>query len=116
MVRALIRRGQSAVETMMMMPLLVLVFVALYYLWSICFASYNAHLRAREYVLHGAAYLGSRGDDANGSTVFDEGSFNYEKATSTTFDFSASASDVSIPGVAAAGEDIEVTAEIASSY
>ena len=42
------RRGQSAVETMMMMPILALVIVALYYLWSIAFAAQNVHLRARE--------------------------------------------------------------------
>lgn len=111
--RALLRRaGQSAVETMLVMPLVVLVIVALYYLWSIAWASQNAHLRAREYVLHGDAYLGSRGNGESGSSPFD--GTNYRRADSTDFHFQATSRDRSIPGVAAAAHDIEVDAVITS--
>ena len=106
------RRGQSAVETMLLMPLLVLVTVAMYYFWSIAWASQNAHLRAREYVLHGDTYLGDRGADESGSYPFSGD--NYTRADSTTFHFSASSSDESLAGVAAQGESIEVRAVIQS--
>ena len=106
------RRAQSAVETMLLMPLLVLVIVAMYYLWSIAFASQNAHLRAREYVLHGDAYLGDRGNGETGNSPFN-GS-NYQRADSTNFSFSGRSRDRSIPGVGARGVDIEVEAVITS--
>ena len=106
------RRGQSAVETMMMMPILALVIVALYYLWSIAFASQNVHLRAREYALHGDTYLGGRGNDESGSYPFSGN--NYTKATSTSFEFSGTSSDRSIAGVSSRGVDIEATAVITS--
>ena len=105
-------RGQSAVETMLLMPLMVLVLVAMYYLWSIAWASQNAHLRAREYALHGDAFLGSHGNGESGSYPFDGG--NYTKADSTSFSFSGRSEDKSLPGVAAAGHAIQVEAVITS--
>ncbi len=48
--------GQSAVETMFMIPLLLLVFMGMYELFTITFAAQNAHIRAREYVLHNGQY------------------------------------------------------------
>lgn len=106
------RRAQSAVETMLLLPLLVLVAVGMYHLWSIAFASQNAHLRAREYVLHGDAYLGGRGNGESGSSPFD--GTNYRRADSTSFRFHAQSSDRSIPGVAVSPVDIDVEAVITS--
>jgi hypothetical protein len=84
--------------------------VALYYLWSIAWAAQNAHLRARETVLHGCAYLKSNCE--SGSTPF--GTNNYNKADSTSFNFSATSTDESIPGFSESGESISVTATITS--
>ncbi|MDP2312795.1 MAG: hypothetical protein Q8P41_07810 [Pseudomonadota bacterium] len=106
------RLGQSAVETMLLMPLLVLVVIAMYYLWSIAWASQNAHLRAREYALHGDTYLGGRGNNESGSAPFS--GTNYERADSTSFHFSGKSSDRSLPGVGARGEDIDVEVVITS--
>ncbi len=55
--RAVRQRGQSAVETMFMIPLLLLVFMGMFELFTITFAAQNAHIRAREYVLHNGAYV-----------------------------------------------------------
>ncbi len=55
--RPLGQRGQSAVETMFMIPLLILVFMGMFELFTITFAAQNAHIRAREYVLHNGAYV-----------------------------------------------------------
>ena len=96
----------------MVMPLLVLVLVAMYQLWSIAWGSENAHLRAREYVLHGDAYLGDRGSDVSGNAPFSGG--YYSKATSTDFHFEATAEDESLPGVSRRGERIRATATITS--
>lgn len=49
-------RGQSAVETMFMIPLLLLVFMGMYELFTLTFAAQNAHIRAREYVLHNGQF------------------------------------------------------------
>lgn len=104
------RRAQSTLEAMMLMPLITIMIVALYYLWSIAWASQNAHLRARETVLHGCAYLAM--DCEEGSDPF--GTNNYDKADSTIFHFSAGSSDTSIPGFSGSGESISVTATITS--
>ena len=58
------RRGQSAVETLIALPVVILVLVAMVQLWSLTWATQNAHLRAREAVLHGSGtYLsGARRD------------------------------------------------------
>lgn len=88
------RRGQSAVETMMIVPLIAMAIMSLYYLWSVIFAAENAHLRAREYVLHGDAYLPDA-EGVSGSSVFSGG--NYARADSRDFSFSAEAQDQTLP-------------------
>ena len=74
------QRGQSAVETMFMIPLLVLVFMGMYELFTITFAAQNAHIRAREYVLHNGAYTPSSrrpppeaGNPATNGTLYTSG-------------------------------------------
>ncbi len=106
------RSGQSVVETMLMMPLLVLVIISMYYLWSIAWASQNAHLRAREYAFHGDTYLGGRGNNESGSSPFS--GTNYRRADSTSFRFSGKSTDRSIAGVGTRGESIDVTVVITS--
>lgn len=110
------RRAQSAVETMLLMPLMGAVFVCMYYLWSICWASENSHLFAREAVLHGDTYLSQnkRSSAATPSSGLFSGN-NYEKAESTSFSFSATADDESIPGPNSSGDSISVTAYIKSN-
>lgn len=105
------RAGQSTVESMILMPLLALVIVALYQLWSVAWAAQNAHLRAREQVLHGDAYLGGRPGDVSGSAPFSGN--NYEKAESTTFRFESQATDETVPGVGR-GQSIRTKAVITS--
>lgn len=105
------RRAQSAVETMLIVPIIAMVIMSMYYLWSMTWASQNAHLRAREFVLHGDTYLQDRGSDATGSNPFD-GS-NYKRADSTTFSFESKASDESL-SVFGSSETIEVKAVITS--
>lgn len=103
------RRGQSAVETMMVVPLVAMTIMALYYLWSIIFASENAHIRAREHVLHGSAY--QSGSDVSGSDPFS--GTNYQRADSRSFHFEAKATDQSLP-VFGRAERIETKAVITS--
>lgn len=105
------RQGQSAVETMLIVPIIAMTIMSMYYLWSITWASQNAHMRAREYVLHGDTYLQERGSDADGSNPFD--GTNYKKADSTDFSFEAKARDESLP-VFGSSESIEVKAIIKS--
>lgn len=94
----------------MIVPLVAVTVLALYYLWSVIFASENAHLRAREYALHGARYLPDT-DGVSGSAPFS--GTNYERADSTSFTFWATAKDQSL-GVFAAPDEIETTAIITS--
>ncbi len=77
-------RGQSAVETMFMVPILLLVFIGMYELFTITFAAQNAHIRAREYVLHAGFYTPSGVKDAmsepvgninSGGPLFDNGNY-----------------------------------------
>jgi len=107
--------GQSAVETLLAVPLFIMVFMSMYYLWSICFAAQNAHIRAREYVLHGEYYKTSP-YQTSGSTVFDVGSGNYLKAYGLG-SRSATSSDSSIPGMADYGsQTVTVTAGVGTSF
>ena len=108
-----LRHGQSAVETMLIVPIIAMCIMSLYYLWSITWASENAHLRAREFVLHGDTYLQDRGDDCSGSYPFDGSKGNYARADSTSFSFEAKAEDESLP-VFGNKEQIRVNAIIAS--
>ncbi len=75
--RAAVQRGQSAVETMFMIPLLILVFMGMYELFTITFAAQNAHIRAREYVLHNGEYTpGSRRPPPEVGNLISNGSLN----------------------------------------
>lgn len=70
-------RGQSAVETMFMIPILLMVFLGMFELFTITFASQNAHIRAREYVLHGGTYtVGAPNNESIAhSSVFKNGNY-----------------------------------------
>ena len=94
----------------MVVPLVAITILSLYYLWSVIFASENAHIRAREYALHGDAYLPDS-DGVSGSAPF-SGS-NYKRADSTTFSFEAKATDRSL-AVFGHDDEIEATAVITS--
>ena len=94
----------------MVVPLVAVTILALYYLWSVIFASENAHLRAREYALHGDAYLPDA-DGVSGSAPF-SGS-NYTRADSTTFSFESKATDGSLD-VFGRSDPIEAGAVITS--
>ena len=100
------QRGQSAVETMFMIPVLLLVFVGMYELFSITFASQHAHIRAREYVLHNGRYIeqAPAGENAGGSSVFS--SSNYRVADKDIWGaggsgrgYTAWAHDRGVPGI-----------------
>lgn|GEM_PF-5591787 len=109
------RSGQSVVETMLAVPLFIMIFMSMYYLWSICFAAQNSHIRAREYVLHGEFYKTSP-YQTSGSTVFDDGTGNYLKAYGLG-SRSATSSDSSIPGMAGYGvQTVTVTAGVGTSF
>ena len=109
------RRGQAAIETMILMPLLVLVLVALVQLWSLAWAAQNAHLRAREGLLHGRTYLGSRGSDVRGSNVFGFAGRNYETAGSRVFYVSTSAEDQTVGGVTGRARRVRARAVLRSN-
>lgn len=51
------RSGQAAVETMMMAWIIAVILVSMYHLFTVTWATSNAHMRAREAALHGDAYL-----------------------------------------------------------
>lgn len=112
-------RGQSAVETMFMIPIMLLVFMGMYELFTITFAAQNAHIRAREYVLHDGAYVQSapQGEPGTGgASVFDAQRGNYIIADPATWGaagavtgsanakgFSAFAHDQAIAGISGQG-------------
>ena len=100
------RSGQAAVETLIAMPVMILLIVALYQLWGLTFAAQNAHLRAREALLHGkTTYMsGPRSRDIHGFSPFS--GRNYTPAISRTFYFEMRADDWTIPGV---GESEKLT-------
>jgi len=111
-------RGQSAVETMFMIPIMLLVFMGMYELFTLTFATQNAHIRAREYVLHDGAYISAApaGEPGTGgNSVFDAGAGNYRIAdpsswgaagaatgSSSAKGFSAFAHDQAIAGISSA--------------
>ena len=108
------RRGQSAVETLIALPIVILVIVAMVQLWSLTWATQNAHLRAREAVLHGSGtYL--RGSRSDGVTAFAPFSGrNYTPALSRDFYFRATATDQTLPGVNDRGTTVRATAVLRS--
>lgn len=108
------RRAQSAVEVMLLVPVIMMVFMSMYYLWSITFAAQNCHMRAREYVFHGNTYLSGRGQGTSGSTPFS--GTDYQNAGQPgSFRFTANSSDTSIAGVGDSGVNLQVTAVITSN-
>lgn len=107
------RRGQSAVETLIVLPVVVLVFVAMYQLWSLTWAAQNAHLRAREALLHGTTYLGRRGSDVSARDVFS--GRNYKTAGSRVFYYRATAEDQTLGGVAGRSVRVRATAVLRSN-
>jgi hypothetical protein len=115
MLRRRTRRAQSAVEVMLLMPVIMMVFMAMYYLWSITFASANCHMRAREYALHGDTYLGGRAHGASGSSALDRRDYRKAERGLQSFEFSGTSRDTSIDGVGNSGVDISVTAVITSN-
>ena len=107
------RAGQAAVETLIAMPVGILLVVALYQLWGLTFAAQNCHLRAREAILHGkSTYLrGKRATEISGFAPFS--GRNYLPAVSKDFYFTMRAEDWTIPGVGEP-ERIRSTAVIVS--
>jgi hypothetical protein len=108
------RRGQAAVETLMLLPVVVVVIVAMLQLWSVTFATTNAHLRAREAALHGTTYLRGRGSDVSDDAPFSGN--NYQKARSTYFRFSATAEDQTLGGMTGNPRTVRTRAVITSSF
>jgi hypothetical protein len=108
------RRGQAAVETLMLVPIVVVVIIAMLQLWSVTFGATNAHIRAREGALHGTDYLGGRGSDVSSNAPFSGN--NYKKASSRTFRFSASAEDQTLGGMTGTPRPIRTRAVITSGY
>lgn len=96
--------------------LLTVVLVSMYHLFTVTWASQNAHMRAREAVLHGDAYLtGARTSYVSHSRVpFDSSSSvqNYRRADpGTTINFQATAWDTTRDDLIGS-QDIEVFARI----
>ena len=110
-----IRRAQSAVEVMLLLPVVMMVFISMYYLWSITSAAANCHMRAREYALHGDTYLGGRAQGTSGSAALQGGDYRKAERGLTSFEFSGSSSDTSIDGVGTSGVNLQVTAVITSN-
>ncbi len=88
------RRGQAAVETMMLAFMVAVIVVATFHLWKVTWASQNAHIRAREAVLHGTTYMsGPKAAATSGGGQIFDGS-NYRKAEwGQPISFAASADD-----------------------
>lgn len=108
------RRGQAAVETLLLVPVVVVVMIAMLQLWSVTFAATNAHLRAREAVLHGTKYLDDRGSDVSDRAPFSGN--NYTKASMRYFRFSATARDRTVGGMSGTPRDVRVTTVITSGF
>jgi hypothetical protein len=86
---------------MLLVAMVCVVLMGMVHLFTVTWASQNAHIRAREAVLHGAAYTAGVRADAEytqpDSSPFDEVELNYATAESTLapVTFSATASDTS---------------------
>ncbi|MBM4389709.1 MAG: hypothetical protein FJ090_01195 [Deltaproteobacteria bacterium] len=103
------RRGQSAVEAMLVVPIIAMAIMVMYYLWSVAWAVQNAHIRARECVLHGDRYAPA---DEPCDAPFTAS--NYTRANSTTFRFAGGANDRTL-SVFGRAETIRTTAVITST-
>jgi len=123
--------GQSAVETMFMIPVILLVFVGMYELFTLTFAAQNAHIRAREYVLHDGCYTPSSrippGESSGGGSVFDCTAGNYIIAerdiwglssgpTAPTMGWTGTARDQAIAGVVTAAGGSSGARVVAKAY
>lgn len=106
------RSGQSGVETMLLVTIVVTVLMGMVHLFQVTWAAQNSHIRAREAVLHDTHYLSLYSPRATRVTVSDTpseltfgGDVNYEKAgvdganqnipvgVRGNYEFSATASD-----------------------
>ena len=97
------RQGQAAVETMLLAFLVMMILMSLVHLFTVTGASENAHIRAREGVMHGTGYLvGDRADIAYttvSSAPFDSMTENYSAICNdytcpiTPYRFTATATD-----------------------
>ncbi|MBN1334774.1 MAG: pilus assembly protein [Deltaproteobacteria bacterium] len=105
------RRAQSALETLLLVPILLLVLGAMVHLFRVTYASRNAHVRAREHVLHGSAWLGDQAGRTGGTSVFDEPARTYRRADPGAFRFE-SFSGRSFPGLGGEGDEIATSAVI----
>lgn len=112
------RRGQAAVETMMLAFMVMVILVCMVHLFSVTWASENAHMRAREGVLHRTTYLqGKRaGTDfivPGADSPWDSATSNYRVAESGAqpFRFQADAYDTTMDDMIGS-QDIWVTATI----
>ena len=119
------RRGQAAVETMLLTFMVMVVLLGVVHLFSLTWASQNAHIRAREAAFHGDAYLtGAKADSQftqPGSAPFDPalpgpsgGNYSVAEDSITPFQFSATATDESRDDLFGS-QQIEVTATITSN-
>ncbi len=74
--------------------MVAVIVVATFHLWKVTWASQNAHIRAREAVLHGTTYMSGpkAGATSGGGQIFDGN--NYRKAEwGQSINFTASADD-----------------------
>ena len=120
------RRGQAAVETMLLTFMVMVVLLGVVHLFSLTWASQNAHIRAREAAFHGDAFLtGAKADSQftqPGSAPFDsnlphaggQGNYTVAEDSITPFQFSATATDESRDDLFGS-QQIEVTATITSN-
>jgi uncharacterized protein HemY len=109
------RRAQSAIEVMMLVPVIMMIMMCMYYLWSITFAAANCNMRAREYALHGDTYLGSRSHGTSGSAALSGGDYRKAERGLRNFRFSGRSSDTSIPGPGTSGQTVTASAVITSN-
>jgi hypothetical protein len=118
------RRGQAAVETMLLTFMVMVVLLGVVHMFSLTWGSQNAHIRAREAVFHGTAYQSGRGADSAftqpGSSPFSTslpgpgGNYTVAEDSIVPFNFSATASDQARDDLFG-GQAISVTAQITSN-
>lgn len=74
-------KGQSSIEVLFMIPVMLLILMGMYQLFCITFASSNAHIRAREFTLH-CEYKGTTtvADDRGYTSCALESPTNYKLA------------------------------------
>lgn len=76
------RQGQAAVETMIMAFTIAVILVSMFHLFTVTWATQNAHIRAREAVLHDTTNLdaGRLGYTTPQSSPWSNADNNYEIA------------------------------------